>query len=311
MFDTTDNPTVICGGKTVVLERPIIPEPEVCPVCGAPATHWRRNKEVKDVYCSKPATCPAAALCRIDGYIGDSKRGVGILGIGDSVLAALTDSEDGEAPLVSSPADLYRLTAEQISPLTIGYSNTNSPIRLGDTRAKAIIEQINKARKVPLAKFLGSLNIDLLGRRRVEQLAVNPALTTIEGWLDEGNLLSIPGDTIRKSIIDGMNQKRPLILELLLFVTVEPIAAPVAVADGTELPLASLSFCFTGTRECLDEVKKRGGEIKSGVSSGLTYLVQGKPDSISNKTQKAESLGIKIISITTLRRALAGEIELP
>ena len=71
------------------------------------------------------------------------------------------------------------------------------------------------------------------------------------------------------------------------------------------------SFCFTGTRDLLAETAAAGGEIKSGVSAKLDYLVQKDPTSKSGKTLKAESLGVKVISIETLRATLAGERDLP
>ncbi len=81
--------------------------------------------------------------------------------------------------------------------------------------------------------------------------------------------------------------------------------------SGTsDKPFAGLSFCFTGTRDCLDEVIAKGGIIKSGISKGLSYLVQKDALSQSNKTQKAESYGTKVISVDYLKRALAGEVSL-
>jgi NAD-dependent DNA ligase len=53
-------------------------------------------------------------------------------------------------------------------------------------------------------------------------------------------------------------------------------------------------------------VEKRGGIIKSGVSKDLDILVQKDPTSVSNKTKKAESYGVKIIGIECLKECLNG-----
>jgi len=42
-------------------------------------------------------------------------------------------------------------------------------------------------------------------------------------------------------------------------------------------------------------VESMGGEVKSSVSKGLTYLVQANKTSTSGKTQKASKYGTEII----------------
>jgi DNA ligase (NAD+) len=44
-----------------------------------------------------------------------------------------------------------------------------------------------------------------------------------------------------------------------------------------------------------DLVEKNGGEFKTSVSKGLTYLVQADPSSNSTKTQKARKYGTEVI----------------
>lgn len=310
-----------------------IEEPKTCPACESPTTRTHRGKDGAVTYCSKPESCSAAAVYRIKHYIGTSKKGLGILGIGDSVLNAMIDAE-----LVKSPADLYRLTIEQIENLEVGTSQSGSSIRLGHSRAVGIVAEIEKAKQVPLTKFLGALGVDLLGRRRVEILAEECGLHKLDDWMDAAKLATIPGDTTREAIISGLQRVRSVIAELKLVgvdvndYKTKPVArsasAPVEakVEDDGEIelhvevgsfeapsgdPIAGRTFCFTGTRAHLDEVEARGGIIKSGVSKALDFLVQKDPTSHSNKTQKAESYGVKIIGIATLELILKGERDLP
>ena len=58
------------------------------------------------------------------------------------------------------------------------------------------------------------------------------------------------------------------------------------------------------------DVERLGGIQKSGISKGLTFLVQKDATSASNKTKKADEYGVKVISIDYLRRAIAGEVTL-
>lgn len=297
-------------------DRQPIEEPKTCPVCGSPTTRTLRDKEGVVTYCTN-ADCGGAAVRKIKHYIGDSDKGAGIMGVGDSVLEALTSSG-----LVTTPGDLYRLKAEQLVDLQIGTSKSGTPIRLGNTRTNNLLAEIEKSKQLPLTKFLGALGVSLLGRRKVEIIAKEQGLTTLEDWLDEEKLATIPGDVTRKTIIEGLQKVRPVIDDLIsVGVVVSPVVlvevmetTTVATADDGVIgpkQIAGSSFCFTGTRDYLDEVAARGGIIKSGVSKGLDYLVQKDATSSSGKTMKAEALGTKIISLECLREVLDGIRELP
>jgi DNA ligase (NAD+) len=304
-----------------IIDRPAdrqpIEEPKVCPICGSPTTRMLREKMSAVTYCTN-LDCAGQSTGKIKHYIGSSDKGVGIVGIGDSVLQALVDAE-----LVSTPADLYRLKAEQLVDLKIGESKTGTPIRLGDSRTASLLAEIEKSKQLQLHKFLGALGISLLGRRRVEIIATEQGLTTLEDWLDEEKLkTAIPSKIMQKSIVEGLAAARPIIDDLLsVGVVVSPIV-PIAVvvnevADETvdgepkQKQIAGSSFCWTGCRDYIDEVVAKGGVVKSGVSKGLDYLVQKDATSSSGKTLKAESYGTKIISIDCLRAVLDGERELP
>lgn len=295
-----------------LLERPTLLEPVVCPSCGSATTRVNRGKEGAVTYCSDPSNCPAVARYKIKHFIGDSKRGMGILGIGDAILNALTS---GDNPLVKTVADLYRLDSSRLANLVIGTSVAGNTLTVGYNRATSILQEIEKSKQVPLAKFLGSLGVDLLGERRAADLIHSLGLNTIDDWLDPHKLSKIPGDTIRESIVFGITSITPLIRELLSLGVLstsikESVVEPSVPIDRSE-EWSGISFCFTGTRECIDEVQARGATVKSGVSKGLTYLVQKSAESVSNKTQKAIEYGTKIISVDYLKKVLAGEAELP
>lgn len=291
-------------------DRQPIPEPATCPVCGAPTTRTLRDKEGVVTLCSSK-DCSAQGVGKIKHFIRDA----GIMGIGSGILQAITNE------LVKTPADLYRLKEEQLIDLPISQGKSG---RLGQSRATAILAEIEKSKQMPLCNFLGALGIPLLGKRRAEIVANEQGLTTLEDWMDTEKLTLIPGDTMRATITEGLNQAWPIIEDLLevgvnvvSHTTVAVVANETAneTVDATDEPkqktIAGSTFCWTGTRELLDETKAAGGIEKSGISAKLDYLVQKDPTSSSGKTLKAESLGVKIISIECLRAVLAGERELP
>jgi len=305
-------PKVIRRVKVGTNRKPIA-EPHRCPACGDVASREYRGKKGANTYCANP-TCHAAALAKVSHWIGTSKKGVGILGIGDTILKVLWDMN-----LIQNPSDLYTLTVEQIQDMKL-----DGDVRIGKSRATQIIANINGKKRLPLHTFLGSLGIDLLGRRRVKILAdaSGGRLTKLKHWLDRELLTTIElpgfGDTIRDAIVDGIDENRALI-EKLLSVGVEiegegsnTEAAPVE--NGNEPSADRLfvgySFCLTGTRAYQDDIVRLGGELKSGVSKGLTFLVQADPLSTSNKTKKAEEYGTAIISLEYLKQAIDGLVVL-
>lgn len=296
-----------------VVERPddrkIIEEPKE--FNGYATTRMNRGKEGAITYLVGAGDTPEIRRGKIKHYIGNSKKGVGILGVGDGVLDALTL---GDSPLVESPADLYRLTESQLEDLVIGESKSGTPIRLGKSRANSILSEIEKSKNLTLPKLLGSLGIDLLGRRRVEQFMQQYGLNTLDDWLDKEKTDQISGDTTRKAIQEGLADARPVIDDLLA-VGVKPAAVEATPKESNgdvsrSGPFAGKTFCFTGTRDLLKEVEQAGGIIKSGVSRNLDYLVQSSATSKSGKTKKAEEYGVEILSIDYLRKVIEGEASL-
>lgn len=299
--------------------RVSIQEPVTCPACQSPTTRLMRGKEGACTYCSNPK-CTAAVFAKLDQWIGTSKKGVGILDIGDSMIKALWDNG-----MLADPADLYTLTADGIKNVSIGKG-----IRIGTSRAEKVVGNIAAKKKIPLHTFLGSLGIDLLGRRRVVLLreAANGQLDRLEDWLDRDKLSTIElpgfGDTIKASVVQGIEDNRALIAKLQAngvtidyglklspeFEAAADVEAGTPITVGGGKPFDGYSFCFTGTRECSDEVERLGGVLKSGVSKGLTFLVQKEADSKSKKTQKAEQYGTKVIAVDYLKRVIAGEATL-
>jgi DNA ligase (NAD+) len=92
---------------------------------------------------------------------------------------------------------------------------------------------------------------------------------------------------------EGIHAKTKLILRLL--------NANIDLIAKKQGALTGKSFCFTGEisirrGDAMRLVQQKGGEVKSSVSKGLTYLVQANKNSVSTKTQKARKYGTKVIN---------------
>lgn len=284
-------------------------QPSKC-LCGAPTTRILRGVVGAVTYCSKYSNCPYALREKVKHWIGDSKRGAGILGIGSAILNEVIDRG-----LVKDPSDLYYLTIDDIKDLKIG-----GKVAVGYSRAKTIIDNIKERSTLKLNKFLGCLGIELLGSRRAQQFidASDGRLVSIDQWTNLDNLrevlAEITGPVIFSTIIEGLEAQLPLIDKLLKVVNVEgkemKVETDMAVATTDVKRFDGLSFCLTGTRECIEDIERLGGTIKSGVSKGLSFLVQADPLSTSGKSKKAEDYGVRIISLDYLKSAIAGEVDL-
>jgi len=82
-------------------------------------------------------------------------------------------------------------------------------------------------------------------------------------------------------------------------------------APSDSTPLSGQSFVFTGTlsgmgrSEAKALVEKAGGTVLSSVSSKTTYVVAG--EDAGSKLEKAESLGIPILTQEEFLKRLRGE----
>ena len=155
-------------------------------------------------------------------------------------------------------------------------------------------------------QLVGSLGIEGVGRRMVKvlvdagyddlnklALTTVPELARVEGF----------GLVRAQAFRDGFDTRKSLILDILaagVKIVKPEVKAP------TSNQLVGQSFCFTGFRDKgLEEaIQMKGGEIKSGVGKGLTFLVCKSLDSGSSKAEKARSLGTKVISGDDLRKML-------
>lgn len=298
-------------------DRIAIEEPAQCPSCGSPTTRKNRDKDGANTFCTN-RQCKAVAIGKIDHWIGSSKKGVGILGIGSAILEVLYQSK-----CVQDPADLYRLEVDQVAQLHM--LGTGKAIAIGSSRAEQIIKNIKEKQILPLHTFLGALGIELLGSRRAKLMiaAAQGRLDKLSNWTDLELMRTIQlpglGETMRDSICAGIESNLWLIEKLITngvqiegdVNRSEPMNENVEMTQtAANKPFAGFSFCLTGTRAYIKEIEEMGGEIKSGVSRGLTFLVQADPLSTSSKTRKADEYGVRVISIEYLKKAIDGEVKL-
>jgi DNA ligase (NAD+) len=281
-----------------------IKEPSHCPVCNGSTARKVNStgKEGSELRCTN-SDCTAQQRGKISRWVTSLDiKGIGTMKKGDTVLDALIAKG-----LVKTPADLYRLTVNDISTLNVGNGI------FGDKRANKIVEEIEKSKELTIDEFLGSLGIDHLGKRRVEiiRVAANGELDTLEDWLDKNSKLvknsaawGIPN--IAATIQDGLENYKNIIYDLIsVGVTIKKIIKKQKVIGK----LTGKTFVLTGSfsrikNDIEADIEACGGEIASSVSKKLNYLVQSDSNSTSSKSKKANELGVKIISEKELEKML-------
>lgn len=292
-------------GDTVVIQRAgdVIPEvvsvvlekrpknskpfviPDKCPVCKSPVEKLEGEVVTR---CTNPL-CIAQVKEALKHFV--ARRAMNIDKVGDRLIETLVDAE-----MLTKFSDFYRLTKEQILSLD----------RQGEKSAENIIGSIDKSKTPPLARFIFALGIRFVGEQTGKLLADH--FVNIENFLNasEEELLQVPeiGPKVAKSIIEWTSNKR-LVKEVHDMIKLGVnISNPVRSTEGA---LSGMSFLITGTLpvkrdDAKDFIEKNGGKILSSVSSKLSYLVVG--DDPGSKVEKAQGLGVKIISWDELQELI-------
>ena len=150
-------------------EQPIA-IPSACPVCGSEVERVQLVKRSKgqekrvegSVYrCVGRLSCSAQLKQALIHFV--SRKALDIDGLGDKAIEQLVDRE-----LVKSPADLFRLTKEQVLSLE-GYA---------DLSAQNLIDAISHSKAISLARFIYALGIPEVGEETARTLALS--LGTLE-----------------------------------------------------------------------------------------------------------------------------------
>jgi DNA ligase (NAD+) len=211
-------------------------------------------------------------------------RGVmNIEGLGDAMVVQLL-----AAGYVKGIADLYHLTKEQLLTLE----------RVGDKSAQTLLEEIERSKKVPLARVLLGLGIRFVGERTAQLLASYfgsmDALMTASA--EELEAVNEVGPRVAQAITEFFTEsKNRALIERLR----EAGLTFVAEKRVTTSILEGLTFVLTGTlpnltREAAKEkIESAGGKVSGSVSKKTSYVVAG--EEAGSKLDKANSLGVPVV----------------
>src|SRR5437762_1573468 len=129
-----------------------------CPVCGGPI---RRDPEFVAWRCEN-LQCPAQTTRRVEFFA--ARSALDIESVGGIVADKLV-----ERGLVREPLDLFELKTEELAKLNLG--TDEEPRVFGEKNARKAIRAIERARTLPLSRWLFALAIPDVGRTTAAQLA--------------------------------------------------------------------------------------------------------------------------------------------
>lgn len=260
--------------------------PAECPSCGA-----RVFREESAVRCTNP-DCPAQLLRNLIHFA--SKGAMDVDGLGPQLLRQLVENE-----LISSPADLYALTKEQLSGLE----------RMGEKSAENLLAALEKTKQNDLSRLVCALGIRGIGQKAAVLLSERFRTMDTIMQADLASISAIDGfgDTMAQNVIDffSLAESRNLVEHLREYgLNMQSFAK-----EKGDL-FAGKTFVLTGTlsrytrSEAKEIIENLGGKVSGSVSKKTSFVLAG--EDAGSKLQKAESLGVPVISEAEFEQMASG-----
>ncbi len=239
--------------------------------------------------------CPALRLQSLIYFAG--KSGLDIEGLGKKNMEQLI-----QVGLVSDLPDIFRLD-KTLAGLD-GW---------GDKSAENVIAAIDKARKISLARFIAALGIRFVGEVTASTLAsyFGSLEALVSASADKEKLCNCQGigEQAAKSLYDYFSD--PTTRDMLA--AFEKEGVEIIPEAGEKKPLSDQVFLFTGSLQSMGRseakqlVKDLGGQVVSGFSNRVTFLVAG--EKAGSKLQKAKERKIAVLNEEEFRIFLNGAVK--
>ena len=267
-------------------QRPIIAQPvqfiKRCPECGTPLVRYEGEAAW---YCPNDTGCPPQIKGRIEHFI--ARKAMNIDSLGPETI-----DDYYRQGLIKNIADLYKIEVQQIN---------------GDgSRTKSAQKSVNgiaASKGMPFERVVFALGIRFVGETSARLLARH--FKNIDALMNAGieELQEIEGigEVMAKSIITYFHDEKNLeIIERLRSYGLQMELSEAQTAQTSD-KLAGQSIVISGVfaHHSRDEYKaiieQNGGKNVGSISNKTSFILAGENMGPS-KLQKAEKLGIKIMS---------------
>ncbi|MBQ8313217.1 MAG: NAD-dependent DNA ligase LigA [Clostridia bacterium] len=260
-----------------------IVKPTHCPACGSELVERGAH-----LFCMNRQSCKPQAVARISHFA--SRDAMDIEGFSEKTAIQLYDQMD-----VRDPADLYRLTMEDVLALD-GFKQK---------KAANLMAALEKSKDCTLDAFLFAVGIPNVGRKTARDLA--NAFGTLDkvSAATQEELVALPdiGDIVAQSVVEFFSfEENRQMIQRLLDAGVKPREA----AGKAEGVFTGMSIVVTGTlptlsrKEAEELIRRNGGTAASSVSKKTAFVVAG--EAAGSKLTKAQSLDIEVIDEDELKR---------
>ncbi|MBQ9983141.1 MAG: NAD-dependent DNA ligase LigA [Lachnospiraceae bacterium] len=259
--------------------------PEHCPACGG-KTSLQDLHGVQSLYCFNPL-CSAKQIKGFSHFV--SRNAMNIDGLSDATLEKFI--ENGYLKTLPDLFHLDRYRDEIVNLEGFGEKSYNN-----------LIEAVEEARNVSMAKFIYSLGISGIGLANAKVIVAHfkqdfdavvaasaEELVTIEGI----------GDVLATAFYDFFHDevRMKMVKELLLEIHFEKEEeSENRTLEGKIFVVTGSVERFANRNELKDYIEKLGGKVTGSVSKNTDYLINNDVTSNSSKNKKARELEIPILS---------------
>jgi len=273
-----------------------------CPVCGGSI---RRDPQFVAWRCEN-LQCPAQTTRRVEFFA--ARGALDIESVGGIVADKLV-----ERGLVREPLDLFELGTEQLAKLNLG--TEEAPRVFGEKNATKAISAIDRARTLPLSRWLYALAIPDVGKTTATQLArfhdniddvahsqllrdvleyhekeKNERAEITERLIKAGfakpskskadkdrSIVTEVGPVVAKSVLDFFaSSAGQKILRRMKQLGIQPKSEKVSAKKAAQLPLAGKTFVLTGTLSSM--TREEATEKIEALGGHVTGSVSKKTD---------------------------------
>ncbi|MGY8815197.1 MAG: NAD-dependent DNA ligase LigA [Gammaproteobacteria bacterium] len=278
--------------KVVLENRPDISKPFImpdqCPDCGS---NVFRSESEAVFRCTGGLYCPTQCIQSIIHFA--SRRAMNIDGLGDRLVEQLF-----VAGLIKNVADVYEVQLKDLMLLE----------RMGEKSSINLKTAIDASKTTSLDKFLYSLGIREVGESTARSLASNFA--SLDNLMDanEEQLLEVTdvGPVVARNIKTFFEEEHNRnVINRLIGSGIN--WREIEITDSSKL--SGKIFVLTGTltsmsrEQARDKLTAIGAKVTNSVSKKTDYVVVG--ESPGSKAEKAEKIGVKIISEQSLQELLS------
>lgn len=254
-----------------------------CPECGSELVRFEGEAAH---YCPNENHCPPQIKGKMEHFV--SRKAMNIDGLGEETINLLYQNK-----LLKNIADIYELEISDLSNLE----------RLGTKSAQNILIGVEKSKSVPFERALFALGIRFVGETVAKKLAY--AFKNIDNLekatLEELTSVDEIGGRIAESVLNYFSDNQNIeIIEKLktaglqFSVSEENMQLKSNILEGKSIVISG-TFSKHSRDEYKTIIEQHGGKNVGSVSGKTSFILAGE-NMGPEKLNKAEKLGVKIIS---------------